>query len=203
MFPPTSIAAIVLCGGRSIRMGQNKASLRLNGETFLSRICRVVGSVTSPVVVVSSEKQTLPSVPDSVIVVPDLWNDEGPLAGLLTGLEYLAEHSPQSRIVWLGSCDAPLANAQVVTHLSQTPGTWDAAVVASGGHLQPFNGVYRTSVCGNLQALFDSGERRLSALTQVIDVATIDAEALRHLDPELDFLRNVNTPEDYDTLRRK
>ncbi len=183
-------------------MGQDKASLLLNGEPFLSRICRLIGSVASPVVVVSSNRQQLPNLPNNTVVVSDLWNDEGPLAGLLTGLEYLSQHAPKTQMAWLGSCDAPCINAQVVTHLCQTTGSWDAAMVQSGGKLQPFNGIYRTSIRSRLQALFEAGERRLHAVTNIINVATIDARQLKNIDPELNFLRNINTPEDYETLKR-
>jgi len=163
-------------------MERDKASLLLNSEPFLTRICRIIDSVASPVIAVSSNKQQLPYLPDGVSVVPDLWKDEGPLAGMLTGLEFIADHSPGSELVWLGSCDAPLVNIQVVTRLSQTSGAWDAVMVQSGAQLQPFSGIYRTCVRHKLQALFDTGERRLHAIANSMNVFRIEAESLRSLD---------------------
>jgi len=184
-------------------MGQDKASLVLDGEPFLSRICRVIASVVHPIVVVSSDDQQLPVLPNDVAVVPDLWQDEGPLAGLLTGLEFLAQHWPNRKTAWLGSCDTPCINSQVVQHMCQTPGTWNAAMVQVAGRHQPFGAVYATSIRDQVQSLFESGERRLGAIAPLLDVSTIEAESLRKFDPSLSFLQNVNTPEDYQALRHQ
>jgi molybdenum cofactor guanylyltransferase len=184
-------------------MGMDKASLLFSGEPFLSRICRLITPIVSPIVVVSSDNQQLPNLPDDVAVTPDLWQDEGPLAGLLTGLEFLAQHSPKTQKVWLGSCDAPYVNARIVNYLCQTPGPWDAVMVRVTGRRQPFGAVYATSLHERIHKLFESGERRLDAIAPQIKIATIDAESLREFDPTLKFLKNINTPKDYKLLRNQ
>ncbi|HUR55514.1 MAG TPA: NTP transferase domain-containing protein, partial [Gemmataceae bacterium] len=62
-------AGIVLCGGRSSRMGRAKAWLPFGGETMLQRVVRVVGEVVSPVVVVAAAGQDVPPLPVGVRIV--------------------------------------------------------------------------------------------------------------------------------------
>jgi molybdopterin-guanine dinucleotide biosynthesis protein A len=65
------VGGIVVCGGKSSRMGRAKAWLELGRETFLQRVVRVLGEVVSPVVVVAAVGQELPPLPDDVEIVRD------------------------------------------------------------------------------------------------------------------------------------
>ena len=70
--PPTNLSAIVLCGGRSSRMGRSKALLPFGPETMLQRTVRIVrAAVAGPIVVVAAADQSLPPLPADVAVVVD------------------------------------------------------------------------------------------------------------------------------------
>ena len=62
---------IVLCGGKSTRMGVPKATLPFGPETMLQRVVRLLGTVVSPIVVVAAREQSLPQLPDGVMVAHD------------------------------------------------------------------------------------------------------------------------------------
>jgi molybdopterin-guanine dinucleotide biosynthesis protein A len=62
---------IVLCGGKSTRMGVPKATLPFGPETMLQRVVRLLGTVVSPVVVVAAQGQPLPKLPDEITVTHD------------------------------------------------------------------------------------------------------------------------------------
>src|SRR5581483_12276350 len=80
-------AAIVVAGGRSVRMGRDKASLDWHGSTLLSRVSGILGrAVDGPVVVVAAAGQQLPALPPATEVVVDAFPDRGPLQGLHAGL---------------------------------------------------------------------------------------------------------------------
>jgi molybdopterin-guanine dinucleotide biosynthesis protein A len=64
-------AGIVLCGGKSTRMGSSKALLPFGSETMLQRVVRLLGKVVSPLVVVAAVEQELPALPRDVIVARD------------------------------------------------------------------------------------------------------------------------------------
>src|SRR3954470_12815150 len=79
--------AIILCGGKSSRMGRDKASLPFGSETMLQRVVRLIGEVVpaETTVVVASATQELPPLPPRIRIVRDEQAYRGPLAGLAVG----------------------------------------------------------------------------------------------------------------------
>jgi len=102
---------IVLCGGRSSRMGQPKAWLPLGTELMLPRIVRIVRAVVDPVVVVAARGQDVPPLPAEVEIIRDEAEGCGPLGGLAAGLAAL---SGKCEAVYLSSCDVPLLKPEFV-----------------------------------------------------------------------------------------
>src|SRR5262245_24571473 len=87
------VGGVVLCGGRSSRMGRPKAWLPFAGEIMLPRVVRLLREVVSPVVVVAAPGQDVPPVPPEVRVVRDEREGRGPLQGLAAGLDALQGHA--------------------------------------------------------------------------------------------------------------
>src|SRR6516162_8765549 len=83
------IGGIVLCGGRSERMGRPKAWLPFGDELLLPRVVRLLRQAVDPVVVVAAPDQDVPPLPDGVAVVRDEAKGRGPLQGLAAGLAAL------------------------------------------------------------------------------------------------------------------
>ena len=103
-------AGIVLAGGRSSRMGTPKAWLDWHGSTLLRRTCGVVArGVDGPVVVVRAPGQELPELPDAVEVVEDAREGQGPLQGLLAGLEAV-----DGELAFVASTDMPFLHPRFV-----------------------------------------------------------------------------------------
>src|SRR4051812_47103723 len=97
------VAGIVLCGGRSSRMGRAKAWLPFGPELMLQRVVRLLSEL-SPRVVVAAPGQEVPGLPDSVEIVRDAREGLGPLQGLAAGLAALAG---KADVAYLSSCDVP------------------------------------------------------------------------------------------------
>src|SRR5579871_4934557 len=83
------VGGIVLCGGRSSRMGRPKAWLPFGDELMLPRVVRVLRAVVDPVVVVAAPGQDVPPLPPDVEIVRDEIEGKGPLGGLAAGLAAL------------------------------------------------------------------------------------------------------------------
>src|SRR5205085_4640959 len=96
---------IVLCGGRSTRMGSSKALLPFGNETMLQRVVRLLGTVASPLVVVAAPGQELPALPSSAAITRDEREGRGPLEGLRAGLTALPAGV---EMAYATSCDVPL-----------------------------------------------------------------------------------------------
>src|SRR2546421_7517772 len=93
--PRNGMGGIVLAGGKSARMGANKATLELGGRSLVDLAIQAVSRVTEPVIVVGG-RDILPEA------VNDLFPGEGPLGGLITGLESLG-HGAHLAV----ACDMP------------------------------------------------------------------------------------------------
>ncbi|AMV28189.1 Molybdenum cofactor guanylyltransferase [Gemmata sp. SH-PL17] len=105
------IGGVVLCGGKSSRMGRPKAWLPFGGEFMLQRAVRVLSEIVEPVVVVAARNQDVPPLPSEVAIVSDEIDEKGPLAGLAAGLAALAG---QCDAVYLSACDVPFLKPEFV-----------------------------------------------------------------------------------------
>lgn len=193
------IAGIVLCGGKSSRMGQEKWALPWGQETLLQRTVRILSEVVTPVVVVAAEGQHVSGVPDTAILVRDRISEQGPLAGLHAGLEALSrlERIPIDA-AYVTACDTPLLKPAFVKAIIGRLDTHELAVAKEGKFHHPLAGVYRLSLADRIDRLLKAGRNRPLFLIEESDTCEIDVEQLRSADPELDSLRNCNTPEDYE-----
>jgi molybdopterin-guanine dinucleotide biosynthesis protein A len=176
---------IILCGGRSTRMGQDKGSLDVGGETMLARISRLLGSISVEVVIVGRRDQAAVTVHDAV-------EDQGPLAGIAAGLR--ASKTDLNVVV---ACDMPLINPRVLERLASMIGDADMCVAVNDSHASVLCGIYHSRVAPIAQQLFDSGERRVMALLDRVDVKRVDAALFRDLDPQLNTFKSCDTPETY------
>ncbi|MFN8584358.1 MAG: molybdenum cofactor guanylyltransferase [Dehalococcoidia bacterium] len=186
-------AAIVLAGGRSRRMGRDKAALVLRGRSLLQRALDAVGAVVDEIVVVGAPGRALPEVRSARTLrrVDDPVEGEGPLAGLLAGLA----STEAERCVVVG-CDQPaLAPALLRLLLDGLDGARSVAPLVEG-RAQPLVSAVRREIRGELEAAFAGGERALRALTQVDGAALLDEATWRTADPDARSFVGVNTPED-------
>ncbi|MCP4172511.1 MAG: molybdenum cofactor guanylyltransferase [Fuerstiella sp.] len=199
-----SPAAIVLCGGKSLRMGTDKALVRLGGETLLQRCCRLISKSADPVVVVSSPSQVLPELAQRILVTEDHLPGEGPLTGLLAGLRQIRRRVPFGDFpIWVGSCDAPFVNVGVINAMVWKLGEFDAVAVRHRGRINPHSAVYRLSVIETVERVVMSGERRATAILDHLSLKTVESTVLHEIDPDLAFLCNLNTAEDLERARAR
>lgn len=190
------IAAIILTGGESRRMGRSKADLPFGGETLLQRSARLVGSATSPVVVSAGPTQSLPDLPAGVIVARDPERGLGPLQGFATGL---AATPSTSEYVYLTAVDAPFFSAAWFAFLAEQIGDHDATFLTAAGFTRPIPALFRASAARAAAAtLLASGTRRLTSILTTVRSKPLSEDQLRQVDPGLRTLVNINSPDDYE-----
>ena len=184
MSPPVvERGAIVLCGGRSTRMGRPKAWLPWRGQPMVAHVVSVLREVVDEVVVVTSEALDPPSLPARI--VRDEEPGRGPLAGLAVGLAHL-----DAGLAFATSTDAPfLAPAFVEAVLSHGR----AAAPVQDGFVQTLAAAYLGDGALRARELLREGRRRPLDLLEAQDYLALDAVLL----PEQDSLRGFNTPDEY------
>jgi len=189
------VGAVILCGGESRRMGQPKAWLPFGPERMLQRVVRLVSTVTGPIVVVAAPGQELPALPAAVLVARDPLRGRGPLQGLAAGLAALPD---EVELAYATATDVPFLQPAWIDRLVALIGDHDLAIPRCDGFLHPLAALYRrASVLPACDSLLRSGRLRPVFLIDVLRARIVSADELRCKDPELLTLRNLNTPEDY------
>jgi molybdenum cofactor guanylyltransferase len=185
---------IVLCGGKSTRMGVPKAMLPFGSETMLQRVVRLLSTVVSPVVVVAAQGQQLPTLPAEISVTHDEREQRGPLEGLRAGLKAL----PNSvDIAYITSCDVPLLVPAFVGRMIDLMGDHDIAVIEIDGFPHPLSAVYRRDTLPHVEMLLAKDKLRPVFLFDAVRTRRVRPEEMVSVDRELRTLRNLNTREDY------
>ena len=164
-----AVGGVVLCGGKSTRMGTSKALLPFGPETMLQRVVRLLSEVVSPIVVVAAIDQDLPQLPSSVIVTRDENEGRGPLEGLRAGLKALPTTVDAAYVT---SCDVPLLETGFVRQMIDLASDYDIAVMEIDGFTHPLSAVYRRATLPSVEDLLANNRLR--------PVFLFDAAKTRH-----------------------
>jgi molybdopterin-guanine dinucleotide biosynthesis protein A len=171
-------------------MGRPKAWLPVGDEVMLQRVVRVIGGVLNPAVVVAAPGQDVPSLPAGVRVVRDEVEGKGPLGGLAAGLKAI---QGSADAVYLSACDVPFLTPAFVERVVSFLGACTASVPRVDGYFHPLAAAYRVSVLPVVLKLLAADRLRPAYLFDAVPTRVIEPPEL----PDLDSLKNLNTPEDY------
>ncbi len=186
--------AVILAGGRSRRLGADKALLPFGGEPLLRIIVDRVSRVCPRVFVAVDSAGRYEQLGLPVELVADVTPGHGPLSGLQVGLRACA-----SQHALFLACDLPFLNTQLLRHMAQLPRSYQALVPRLEGRWHPLHAIYSRSVLPSVDAMLAAGGGSLRDLLARLDVRPIEEEELRPLDPDGLALLNLNAPAD---LRR-
>jgi molybdenum cofactor guanylyltransferase len=187
-------AGIVLCGGKSTRMGTSKALLPFGPETMLQRVVRLLGEVVSPIVTVAAADQPLPALPAEVIVTRDERHGRGPLEGLRAGLRALPDGVEKAYVT---SCDVPLLVPAFVEQMIELAAGYDVAVMEIDGFAHPLSAIYSRATLPHIEQLLADDRLRPLFLFEKVTTRRVTPGEMTS-DPDLLTLRNLNTPQDYE-----
>ncbi|HVU86442.1 MAG TPA: molybdenum cofactor guanylyltransferase [Pirellulales bacterium] len=188
-----NLVGVVLCGGRSSRMGLAKPSLPFGDETLLTRTVRIVAGVTERVIVVAAPGQEMPRLASTIQVVRDESEGRGPLEGMRAGLSAAGRDCA----AFITGCDTPFLLPALIERMASLVGEQEIAVPWIDGFYHPLAAVYRSTVVPEIEALLAADQLRPTFLFERVPTRRVTADELRDVDPQLASLRNLNTPADY------
>lgn len=176
-------------------MGRPKAWLPFAGELMLPRVVRILGEIVKPIVVVAAPDQDVPPLPADVAVVRDEEKGRGPLQGLSAGLTALQGRADAA---YLSSCDVPFLKPAFVRRLIELLGDRAICVPHVGEHHHPLAAVFRLDVLPVIQRLLAEDRLRPFFLFEEAPTRVVEAADFIEVDPTLQSLRNLNTPQEYE-----
>ena len=188
-----AVTGVVLAGGRSTRFGSDKASALLRGRPLLEWVVDAVASACERVVVVKARGQVLPAVdcPVPWVVVEDIYEAQGPLAGLVAGFARVS-----TPLAFATSCDSPLLVPALIAHLAAMADGYDVVCPEVGGRTQPLAAIYRPDRClPAFRESVEAGRLRIVAAFEDLRVRRVGEGEVAAADPRLLSFENANTPE--------
>jgi len=189
---------LILAGGKSGRMKENKALIKLGDKPLLLHVTERTRGLTQETVVVIGKNDDLADyesfLSPSVTVLRDIVKGMGPLAGILTGMQNM-----RSEYAVVLPCDSPFIKREVLTHLFKMAQGTDAAIPRwPNGNIEPLHAVYRVSAAiPAAKAALERWELLiLDMIKRLGKVVYVDTEEIRKIDEELVTFFNINTQED-------
>ena len=195
------ISGIVLAGGRSSRMGSDKASLLLDGHSLLHRTVAALDAVVDEVVIVRAADQSIPLVQrrGSLVVVEDPVEGQGPLFGMATGLE-----ASSGQIALVVGVDHPFLRPALLRLLVERIRGGERWVLPiADGRPQPLCSAFASDALEVMRRHIEAGARAPMAVAAELGMVRLPEEEWRTVDPEgLSFV-DVDTPEEFEAARAR
>jgi len=193
--PTVGVTGVILAGGRSSRMGSNKALLRYRGGRFIEAIYRQLSGLLDDVLLVTNTPEQYRFL--NCRIVADIHPGLGALAGLQAGLQYAdTDH------IFAVACDMPYLNDTLVRALLARRQQADVVIPESDQGLEPLHAVYGKACLPHMEDALLAGRRRLISFLPQVRVQRFDRARVAAIDPGYASFRNINTPGDYFDLRK-
>ncbi len=190
---------IILCGGRSKRMGKDKGSMILNGKPMILHVLDTISNIADEIILVLRDedqvkryKELLEDKYSSLKFVTDKTKDKGPLIGLFTGLS--AIRSDYAQIL---PCDSPFISRIFVLNMFKAAeyGEFEALVPQwEDGHIEPLHSIYKKTVLNTINNLIKEQQMDVKSLIMNINARYMD---IKKLDSTAKSFQNINTFKDF------
>ncbi len=195
---------IVLAGGRSSRMGSDKAAVMLGGKPLLHRVVERLAPQTAGLGVNSNTISGLEFAPGIAVFADTVPGHVGPMAGVLSGMRYAARHFPAASHVATVPTDTPFFPLDLVARLKADitlPG--QIAVAYSAGVMHPVFALWPVELADELEDwLRTDDKRRVRSFIERHPVAEVDFPMIETVDGTIDPFFNINTQADLETAER-
>ena len=183
------ITGIVLAGGKSNRYGRNKALVEMDGIRLIERVIGVVEPIFEHLLIITNTPQDYAYL--KLPMVEDLIKGLGPLGGIFTGLQTISDEAG-----FFVACDMPFVNAELIHHMADVMGDFDAVVPKVDWKIETLHAIYTKSCIPAIKELIDNRDYQIFNFFQKVRVRYLNENEIRGFDPELRSFFNINRPEE-------
>ncbi|GAW92030.1 molybdenum cofactor guanylyltransferase [Calderihabitans maritimus] len=182
-------SGVVLAGGKSSRMGTNKALLAVHGQTMIEHVVEEMRKAFREVIIVTNEPHLYSGL--GVRVITDLIPGLGPLSGIHAGLTASSyEYS------FVTACDMPFIDHRLAAYLVQEAPGYDVVVPQKGDYLEPLHAVYSKACIAPIKMCLENRIFKIIAFYPAVKVKFVGIERMRPLADLEKVFFNVNTPQE-------
>ncbi|WP_316348167.1 molybdenum cofactor guanylyltransferase [Desulfuromonas acetoxidans] len=188
-----SITGVILAGGKSTRMGRNKALLDLGGICLIEKTYQTMSALFPEVILITN-------TPDEYAFLncrcqKDIYPGIGSIAGLHAALS-----TSNTERIFVVPCDMPFLSPPLINLLCQTTQTYDAVVPVSDKGMEPLHALYHRRCLQQLEQAITHGDKKIQNFLRNIWTYFLPVSAYRHIPHAEQAFQNVNRPEDYAAL---
>jgi len=178
-----NLTAIILAGGESSRMGEDKGLMFFEGKPMIQHVIDVVKPMVDHIIIISNNRAYEVF---GYAVYDDLIQGKGPLAGIYTGLRY--SETDKNLVL---SCDVPFVNKEVLQLVIDNCNTVDIVIPEKENRTHQLIGVYDKSCTTFLKKELDNNQRKIKVAIEKLNYKVVDAN---HIASHI--FNNINTKED-------
>jgi molybdopterin-guanine dinucleotide biosynthesis protein A len=190
-----NILAVVLAGGKSKRFGEDKNQVKLGDKTLLEHVLSKISKKFEEILIVSSHKQEIKKF-ENATIIPDCFDDFGPLAGVLSSMKWVIENQKQYKWVATFPSDTPFFETSIIEEYKKKIKISDSLLyfVKSNNKRHNIFGLWSIDLLKVLENdLINNNFRKVEDWANKIGVKTIDIE-VKKFDPFF----NINNKEDFE-----
>lgn len=184
------VTGVILAGGKSSRMGTNKALLEIGGERIIDKAVSLFKSIFQEVILVTNTPEEYAGL--NIKIVTDIFPGKGSLGGIYTGLVYAS--CDYSFVV---SCDMPFLKRELIEYLIDIKDDFDVVVPRLRTGHEPLHAVYSKECLKPIEAMIKEEDLRIIGFYPKVRVKEVSEEELAPFISEPSPFVNINTPEEY------
>jgi molybdopterin-guanine dinucleotide biosynthesis protein A len=193
--PKHPISGIILSGGKSIRMGENKAFIKIDGVPIIHRTVDLFKELFQELIIVTNQEDIFKDLKSKICL--DLIPGKGALGGLYTGIFFSTfDYS------FCVACDMPFIKKSLVDYLIKNVEDEDVIVPRTKDGLQPLHAIYSKKCLDPIKTAIDGGKFKIIEFYNLVKVKIVEENGFLSLDPLRESFINVNTPEELSLFGR-
>ena len=191
------MTSIILAGGKSSRLGRNKALQVIGGKSLIRWVVDRLVTLSTEIIIATARGEAIPcSSTATITTVADIYPDKGPLGGIYSGL--IASSGPRAIVV---SCDTPFLSTGLLEYMTRLSPTFDVVVPRIKDEVEPLCAVYSKNCVAPIRGLLQQNELRIIELFPMVKVRYVEEDEIDNFDPEHLSFFNINTQADLERAR--
>ncbi len=185
-----NVVSAILAGGKSTRIGRDKATLVLDSEPLIRRVYDVAQGAFDHIVVVSSDHAILPGM--SIPIIKDVVSVQSPLAGIVSALIHTG-----ADYVFALACDMPFLSGGAIRYMLNNIAGEDIIIPKTEKGYEPLHAIYGRSCISYMLTLIERGMYKVRDIFPYLSVKAVEGSPLFFCNG-VSVFTNINTQEEFE-----